>query len=284
MTSKEIDQQIGNLRSVQEITNVYQQIAAMRMRKIKDTVIQNRSFYETLSQVYMETQRVYLKTISPGNGHNYISKYVQKSNGKSIAVLLTANTGLYGSVVKDTFNLFIKEQANSKTELAVVGRLGRNWMQAANLGKPFKYFDLPDGTDSIEAGIQQIYDYISDYADISVYHGIFNSIVDQPAKATKITQKLEAKNDAAEILNFIFEPSIDKVLESFEEQLVYSFFDQSIYEASLAKFGSRMLSLDSATQNISKALTKMQFAHTKMKHRKQGRRQTELVSSMSLWK
>lgn len=273
MTNKEVILQIENLKSIQNITNVYQQVAAIRMRKVKDTVVQNRNFYESLSEVYLETQKSYSGVTS------------LKTNGKSVAVLITANTGLYGSVIKDVFDLFIKDHQDSASDIVVVGRLGRNWVQALKLPKPFKYFDLPDGTDNIDVGIRQIFDYVSKYSDVSVYHGIFRNITDQPAKITKVTQKLEPLAKAAtQTLSFLFEPTIEKVLESFEEQLVYSFFDQSIYESALAKFGSRMMSLDIATQNISKALGTMQLSSSKMKHRKQNKRQMDLISSINLWK
>jgi len=196
---------------------------------------------------------------------------------------MTANTGLYGSVIKDVFDLFIKDQSSGNADLVVVGRLGRNWIQALKFKKPFKYFDLQDGTDAIDTGIKKIFDYISPYADVSVYHGFFKNIVEYPAKITKITQKLEPQSEEGQAISFIFEPSIEEVLERFEKQLVYSFFDQSIYESALAKFGSRMISLDSATQNISKTLSNTQLLSIKMKHKKQNRRQLELISSINLW-
>lgn len=281
MTNKEIELQIGNLKSTQDITNTYQQVAAIRMRKIKNTVVQNRKFFDSLSQVYMQTQRFYSKRMAMGGA--YAPKYIQKGNGKSVCVLISANTGLYGSVIKDVFDLFTKETQGKDVDLVVTGRLGRNWMQAQKNSKPFKYIDLPDGTDSLDAGIKAIFDYIAPYSDITVYHGLFKNIVEQPPKTTKVTQKLDVKGaEGTEIESFLFEPTIEKVLGSFEEQLVYSFFDQSIYEASLAKFGSRMINLDSATQNISKSLGVAQMAFTKMKHRKQNRRQMELVSVINL--
>jgi len=291
MTNKELNIQIVNLRAIQNITDVYQQVAAMRMRKIKDTVIQNRKFYESLSEVYMETQRFYSKTKAlAAKGARYSPMLVEKTNGKSVAVLITANTGLYGSVVKDVFDLFVKDHKDSNSDLVVVGRLGRNWIQALKLPKPFKYFDLQDGIEYIDAGIKLIFDYVSNYSDIMVYHGLFKNITNQPAKATKVTQKTaqtEAESPetpGGQTLSFIFEPTIERVLISFEEQLVYSFFDQSIYESALAKFGSRMMSLDTATQNVSKALAAARLASPKMKHRKQNKRQMDLISSIDLWK
>lgn len=280
MTNKEIYQRINDLGAIQNITDVYQQVAAIRMRKIKDTVVQNRNFYESLSKVYMETRRFYIDRIARGG--KYAPKYLGKTNGKSVAVLISANTGLYGGVTRNVFDLFIKDQLNSNDDLVITGRLGRNWAQSAKLERPFKYFDLNDGTEGIENGIKKIFDYLSNYANISVYHGKFNNIVEQPAVISKITQRLDVQDEGEEP-HFLFEPTIEKVLERFEEELVYSFFDQSIYEANLAKFVSRMINLDTATQRVSKALDNMRISASKAKHKRQNKRQSELFSNITLW-
>lgn len=286
MTSKELNLQLQNIKSAQEVTSTYQQVAAMRMRKIKDTVIQNRDFYNSLSEVYAETHNYYLKFVTtntrvPKSGGH------RQTNGKTVAVLLTANTGLYGNVIKDVYNLFLKEQQNAGNDAVIVGRLGRNWVQPPYSYKNVKYFDLNDGTDFIDAGIKQVFDYVSKYATVLVYHGIFKNVTQQPAQVTKVTQQLTSNRSSLEggsnePLSFLFEPTIDKVLEVFEKQLIYSIFDQSFYESSLAKFGSRMMSLDIASQNASKALGKLELSLIKMKHRKQNKKQIETTSGIFL--
>jgi F-type H+-transporting ATPase subunit gamma len=281
MTKKEVKGEIADLSAIQDITNTYEQVAATRMRKIKDTIVQNRDFYESLSEIYFETQRCYQQSLV--REKKFVSKYSNNSGGGSVAVLLTANTGLYGKVVKEVYNQFVKDSVNSKNDLVVVGQQGRRWMQDQDPNVKYKYFNLSDGTDNLDEQIKLIYDYISKYADVVVYHGIFKNIIEQPVTITKITQNTQIKNDEGETLLFLFEPTIDKVLEFFEKQLTNSFFDQTIHESALAKYGSRMLGLDSATQNVSKILQQTRFLSTKMNHTVQNRKQQELVYSSVLW-
>jgi ATP synthase F1 gamma subunit len=281
MTKKDVKNEITDLSAIQDITNTYEQVAATRMRKIKDTIVQNRDFYESLSEIYFETQRCYQE--SAVHEKKFVSKYSNSSGGGSVAVLLTANTGLYGKVVKEVYNQFVKDSINSKNDLVVVGQQGRRWMQDQDPGVKYKYFNLSDGTDNLDEQIKVIYDYISKYADVVVYHGIFKNIIEQPVTITKITQNTPAKIDEGETLLFLFEPTIDKVLKFFEDQLTNSFFDQTIHESALAKYGSRMLGLDTATQNVSKILQQTRFLSTKMNHTVQNRKQQELVYSSALW-
>jgi len=270
MTNREVKNKIEDLQAVQNITDVYQQVAAMRMRKVRDGITNNRSFYQKLSEIYLETQGCYQKKSLSRN-----------TNGKSVAVLLSSNTGLYGAVVKNVFDQFIADTSKSSDDLVITGQLGRNWFQALTPQKPFKYFDINDGTDGLDAQLRQIYEYISKYSSVRVYHGLFKNIIEQPVKVTTVTQQIEQKNTGPQTLSFLFEPSIEKVLQTFEEQLLYSFFNQSAYESALSKYGSRMLSLDSATQNVSKMLIQTKLMATKMKHRIQNKKQLESLKS---WK
>ncbi len=65
---------------------------------------------------------------------------------------------------------------------------------------------------------------------------------------------------------FLFEPSIEKILGFFETEIFASLFDQTIRESQLAKLASRILAMDTASDNINREikrtdLTKMRNAH-----------------------
>ncbi|MBU0649654.1 F0F1 ATP synthase subunit gamma [Patescibacteria group bacterium] len=273
MTNKEIDSYITSLESIGNITDTYQQIASMRMRKIKDSVLQNRAFYEPLLQTYRDISNIYVKI--------YQKPFKQEANGKSLAVLISSNTGLYGGVVKAVFDLFVKDHEHSKFDLAVTGRLGRGWLDSLAIAKPYTYYELPDEISGESTSVKELFGKIAAYSEIWVYHGIFNTIMDQSPKVTKIAQNYSsepAEQQAATPI-YLFEPSIESILENFEKQLLFSFFDQSIYESSLAKYGSRMISLDAAGQNISRATAAAKLTRTRYRHLKQNKKQLEQSSA-----
>ncbi len=267
MSNKDIDMEIVSLESLRDITYTYQQIASMRMRKIKDSVIQDRDYYRPLMEVYHEVEKIYSET--------YHRAFKQNANGKSLAIFISSNTGLYGSVVREVFDLFVKDHAKSSFDIAVTGRLGKRWLDALNISKPYEYFDLPDDAGKEDAPIKVIFELLTQYSEVWVYHGFFANIANQPPKITKITQNFSTEVHGQQTLSFLFEPGIEKVLENFEKQLLYSFFDQSIYEASLAKHGSRMMSLDLAGQSIDKVVESTRYARIKYKHYRQNQSQME---------
>ena len=264
---KQVQQYTTALETLQEIAETYQEIASMRMRKTKDSVLQNRGFYNPLLEVYQEVSDIYIQT-----NHK---AFRQETNGRSLALLLTSNTGLYGSINRSVFDLFLEHEATSQHDLAVAGRLGKLWLEKARFQKEYTYFDIEDILNSEEAYIKRLFDYVVKYSEVKIYHGLFTSIVNQTAQVTELTKKFATVSQGEPTLSFIFEPSIEKVLDNFEKQLLGSFFTQTILESNLAKNGSRMMSLDNASQNISASLRKTKLQELILKHRMQNKKQQE---------
>jgi len=288
MTYKEVVQQISDLNTIQGLVNIYQQVAAMRMRKIKSNVTRTREFYTELLDVYIQAQKAYVE-----NPARTASSAPQQKKDR-LALVMTANTGLYGSIVKEVFDLFVKENLNPATktnqasDLAVAGRLGKSWMAIQGDKRDYKYFDLGDGATNLAYQLKEIFSYAGQYRNILVYHGVFKSITEQVPTVTTISREAKvantSKNSALNNETYIFEPTLDLVLETFEEQFRHTFFDQSAYESALAKFGSRMVSLDSAVQNITKELTKNTLTSMKIKHRELNKKQINNLLGVSQWK
>ena len=70
----------------------------------------------------------------------------------------------------------------------------------------------------------------------------------------------------------------------FEEQIFTSIIEQTLKESELAKFASRMITLDSATENVKEALKDVSFKERLLEHRQKNKKQQELLLGMKLWK
>ena len=84
-------------------------------------------------------------------------------------------------------------------------------------------------------------------------------------------------------MKYLFEPSLEQVMKFFEQQIFTSLIEGTIKEAELAKFASRMITLDSATENVKSALKAVQNQQRVLQHRKSNKRQQELLTGISLW-
>src|SRR5689334_1826806 len=120
---KSINADMYVLNGMQTIVESYEEIAAMRMRKVKKSVLQNREFLSGLNDIYQRVVVTY--KIYAAKKHFKSTKrdwMPLETNGKTVTVFLSSNTGLYGDIVKRTFSLFADNIAKSNTDIVITGR------------------------------------------------------------------------------------------------------------------------------------------------------------------
>lgn len=291
--NKEINQELQSLSTFQLLVDTYEEIAATRMRRIRASVVKSRDFIAELAKIMDEIKASYkreVEQLTKEKKKNSSGIQFRKQNGKTIALLLSANTGLYGSILSATVNSFIEYVNKNNCDVAIVGRYGKTAFENRNPGKQFLFFDFPDQRFTPE-DMKQILSKILDYSNIYVFHGQFVSIVKQEPTMTAIStekaEEVEQPKTQAENLRknkFIFEPSLEKILAFFEEEIFASLFEQSIHESELAKFASRMVTLDKASQNIKDRVKRVEFMKRLTNHRTMNKKQQDSLGSMLLWK
>jgi len=286
LNKKSLQSEMAVLLSMQEIVEAYEEIAAMRMRKVKKSVLQNREFLSGLNNLYSRVWYTYIheKTSGVFGIPNKAPRTLTVGNGKTVSVLVSANTRLYGDIIKKTFEMFINNVKDATTDIVVIGKLGRQFLTESGLNKEFKTFELSDSAYDRES-TKEILDYILQYTNIIVYHGLYVSVLTQKPTATLVTgQALDLKEESSKSeLRCLIEPSTEEVAQFFEKQILSSVFEQSMFESSLSKYASRMISLDMASDNISGFLKAARFQTVKLRHLVNNIKQTERISGIALW-
>jgi len=263
---KFLKSEFENLTDFFSMIEAYEEISALRMRKVKKSILERREFMQGLNEAFAYIAYAYKVYREMLKGKAKIN--ILNTNGKTVSVLLSSNTGLYGDVVRSSFDLFESDIKSTKTDIVLVGRMGKKYFDETGSKQNYKYFDLSDrGIE--EKSVKEILDYVVDYTNVIVYHGVFKSILSQEPMKTMVTgelMKIEHSLSTYET-RFLFEPSIEKVAEHFEKQIASLIFEQTIFESSLSKFASRMISLDKAADNISSTLRHLNFGLQKAKHK-----------------
>ena len=81
----------------------------------------------------------------------------------------------------------------------------------------------------------------------------------------------------------IFEPELEKIVSFFQNQILAALFEQTIYESSLSKYTSRMISLDKSSSNVVETLKETELALRRFEHESYNKKQNGVLSSISLW-
>lgn len=288
MTSKkEVNSELDYLGNLRLILETYEEIAASRMARIRSTVLKNRDFLLEINSIFQQIKASYKDKIDLLMKRKRIKDPKEltflKRNNKTLQVFISANTSLYGEIIRRTYGVFVENVKKEKSDVAIIGRLGYELFQEEKINVPLTYFDFPDDMIDNNA-LRKIVEHIIQYEKVLVYYERFNNVINQEPIITNISGDPLPWEKPGPVAKYFFEPSLEKIMEFFEKEIVASIFEQTLMESQLAKFSSRMVALDAASENTKKRLLLVEFMKEKIKHQQINRSQNERYSSMLLWK
>ena len=292
ISKKELATEIDYLASLKTIMETFEEIAASRIQKIRSSVLGSRDFLMEVNSVFQQVKYSYKNEVNKLLKQKKINKAKQMSfinhNGKNLFAVVCSNTGFYGDIVRRTFNLFAKEfkkaiANKNKNDAVIIGRVGLQFFQEEFSSTPFTYFDFPDDKTDEEA-FKNIIAHLIQYESVIVFYARFQNIITQEPTGTSISgDRLDLDNQPKEGVKYFFEPSLENIMGFFEKQIFASIFEQTMLESRLAKFASRMVTLDSAADNTKSRLKQMLFVRERIRHSAMNKKQMEALSSHILW-
>jgi len=274
---RKIKEEISELSSLQDLVRSYEEIASIRMKKTRDSVLKNRRFLKEIRVIFEEVRASYARQVKAlaskrGKGRNQNVTFLSH-NGKTVAVLLSANTGLYGDIIPRTFQKFMEEVKLGISEVTIVGKYGLFLLNSVAPNVPFTFFELPDFAFS-RGEVDAIVRHIVQYEEIHVYFGEFQSVIKQEPNEFSISAEISLEKKGTENkISYIFEPSLEEILKFFETAIFASLFDQTISEGQLAKFASRFMAMEKSDENIRKSLSNLQIEKLRVSHSTLARKQ-----------
>jgi ATP synthase F1 gamma subunit len=262
------------------IVDVYGEVAAQRMRKIRESVLKNREFLSEIEQIFRDclasySQKKENRAKKKGGVVTFLAH-----NGQTAAVLISANTGFYGSVIPATFDRFLEEVRAGAGEVTIIGKLGKSLFLDREPNRPYTYFELPDfGIDREK--LSEVIRHLVQYEELKIYYGKYYSVINQKPTMTEIKAgtSIFDNGKADSGVKFIFEPDVETILMFFETQIFASLFDQALEESQLAKFASRIIAMDTAAVHIKEELGKLDVALSKVKHQTSAKKQLNTIPS-----
>lgn len=290
---KIIAENLEALNSLKDLAESYEEIAVIRMQKIKNSVLKARDFLAELSDVFVDLKSSYNREVRElilkrKKGDRSILPLLQ-TNGKTLMVYLASNGRLYGSVTQKTYRLFIanlKKTDQNATDILIIGTAGKEMYENSGIGRPFTFFDIPDvGVDL--AHIKGLMQKFLQYDRVHVYYGKFDNVVNQTPIGTSITGDNIFESEVIEAVNredkFIFEPALEKIFYFFETQIIANLFSQTLLENQLARHASRVNAMEEALIHIEEESKKLLAAKNQLKHQLQNKKQLETISGLTVW-
>ena len=244
---REIKTRIESVKSTKQITNAMKMVAASKLRKAQDNIINARPYADHINEMLRT-----LKNKNISSDHSLLAEATGK--GKTAYIVVTSDRGLCGS-----FNTHIIKKAivhlkeNSDADLICIGKKGYDYFRKHSKNVTEHYINLFNEMDfSVSADVaEKILSLFLDenYDKINVVYNEFKSAIQQDIVVKQLLPIIPIETKEISKLDYVYEPDEDTIIFELGSKYIHVDIWRIMLESSAAEQGARMTAMDSATEN-----------------------------------
>ena len=264
---KEVKSRILSVNSTQQITKAMKMVAAAKLRRAQDRVIQLRPYSDKL--------RTILNNLSSSSGSN--SKLLQERKiNKVLLIVVGSDKGLCGSfnssVIKYTNQLiesnYKKHYENKKLTILPIGKKIFDHYKKRNFLILDKFWSIlkKSSYDDV-AGISNFLmnEFIlENYDKIDIIFNEFKNVaVQNTMTSTFLPVNEENDDEDKNDTNYIFEPNQKDILNKLIPKALTANLFKTILESNASEQGARMTAMSQATDNATELLKELKLSYNR---------------------
>ena len=243
---RELRSRIRSIESTSRVTKALQMIAAAKMKKAQDKVLEGRAYSEKLNSI--------IANVYESNPEVFLTESESVSE-KSLILLVTPDRGLCGALVSNILkeaSKFIESLKEDNYEIRVIGKKGTSFVSKLNNEyESFKVSDMPTFeevspiTGNISSDINS-----NDFSKVFILYTEFISTAVQKPKIKQLLPIELDINDSERPNNeFLYEPDLDKVSKALIPRYVETSIFNSILDSVASEHSARLVAMQNATDN-----------------------------------
>jgi len=270
-TLRDIRKRLKAIQSTKKITAAMKMVAAAKMRKVQDRMLNFRPYASRMQTVLSDLARVSEREIHP-------LLYLRPRKTVEV-IILTSDKGLCGAfntnILKAGAN-YINSLKKDGVEVSVnvVRRKARDYFRRRSVPMRKQWLGLSGrityaNAQEIASDLSE--NYINEtFDEVIVIYNEFKSMIAQKVTSMKllplgsIAGEGEQK-EAAMTADYLYEPTraaiFEKLLPKYIEIQIY----RALLESSAAEEASRMTAMENATKNCSEMITKVTLLANKVR-------------------
>lgn len=270
---KEVRIRIGSVNTTMQITKAMKLVAASKLKRAQDRILQMRPYSEKLNYILSNLMAAL-------EGENIsLPINVARDPKKVLIVLVTSDKGLCGgfnSNLLKTANRLINEQFKSQRDagnlsMLYVGKKGYDFFKKdtkinhitteinAMSGLTFDKSQLISEKLTAEF-ISGQYDVIEVVYAKFINAASQNFMVERYLPVAKNTSAATAKKTN---VNYTFEPDKHKLLEELAPKILNTQFFKALLDTNASEHGARMVAMESATNNAGELLNSLKILYNR---------------------
>ncbi|MEM6843609.1 MAG: ATP synthase F1 subunit gamma [Bacteroidota bacterium] len=266
---KEVKNRISTVKSTQQITKAMKMVAASKLRRAQDRLLQMRPYAQKLSQL--------LANVSANLSEDNVSEYAQPRDIKSVLlVAFSSDRGLCGAFNANLFRntrQFISDEyefyeRNDRLSVMTVGQKSFDYYKRRgyNIRKDYKdLFTSPTFESARHAAEYVMKLYREGEVDkvILVYNQFKNVATQVPTFEQFLPVEGSTEEEQSTNIDYIYEPSETFIVEELIPQSLKVQFYKAMLESNAAEQGARMTAMDQATENAGELLKDLRLTYNR---------------------
>lgn len=285
---KEVRGRIVSVKSTQQITKAMKMVAAAKLRRAQNRMMQMRPYAQKLSQIL---QNVTASLV----GDDFESKYSEvRAEEKILLVVITSDKGLCGAfntyVLRAAQNLvsrtYSRQNSLGNVTVMPIGKRALEYARRRNMKTVSEYSNIFSQKEITFDYVRLAAEYAMDefvkgnFDKIEIVYNEFKNVATQVvrteqflpiapptanveekaiAKSTTFNKKEESNTN----IDYIFEPDKKEILADLIPQSLKTQFYSKILESNAAEQGARMTAMEKATENAGELLKELKLSYNR---------------------
>lgn len=259
---KEVKGRIKSVKSTQQITKAMKMVAASKLRKAQDSILQMRPYAEKLYGI--------LANVTASSDGTVQSVYAESREvNKVLMVVIASDKGLCGAFNTNAFKTalnriegYYREQRDSgNLWILPLGKKAYDFFQKRKYQVIPNFFGIFQELSFDKS--KEIAEYVmngfkaGNFDQVDIVYNEFKNVATQVQRSDAFLPiEKNDEGESAEVNNvdYIVEPSVEYIIQELIPQTLKIQFYKAILESNASEHGARMTAMDKATENAGELL------------------------------
>jgi len=262
-TLRDIKQRITGVQKTQQITRALKMVAAVKLRRAQQRIIQARPYAHRLNEI--------MGRIAGKIDRNLHPLMAVREPNKVCYVIITSDQGLCGSFNQNIIrkaDFEISQYQDQESDFILIGKRGRDYFIKLGvnvIGEYLSFFRNLQFEQAVDIATLIRDLYIQEKLDrVYLIYNEFKSAVQQQVIVEQLLPIIPIIPEEKKYLpEFIFEPEAILILDTLCPKNLNIQIWRVLLESHAAEMGARMTAMEYATENANKLIGELQMEFNK---------------------
>jgi F-type H+-transporting ATPase subunit gamma len=267
---KEVKNRISSVVSTQQITKAMKMVAAAKLRRSQDRIMQMRPYAQKLNSILKNLSAAQLNS----DGDNWYSAVREEK--KILIVGVSSDRGLCGSFNSNVFkgvNRLIDEKYSEQfrkgnVTVLTIGKKSADYFgkRKCNLVGDYTFIFSNLSFENVGRAAEYIMNAYKDgkYDKVEIVYNEFKNVATQILRTEQFLPILPPKEDkSSNQVDYIYQPNQEEIITGLIPKSLKVQLYKAVLDSNAAENGARMTAMDKATENAGELLKQLRLTYNR---------------------